>query len=73
MIDSLGDIPMLMLTAGSHVREAPPGDASAARVQMLWRELHRDLMRQSSNAQQILVETSDWIDVMRFSEIEFPA
>jgi pimeloyl-ACP methyl ester carboxylesterase len=58
MIGSLGDIPMLMLTAGSHVRAAPPGDANAARMQMLWRELHRELMRQSSSAQQILVETS---------------
>ncbi len=57
-IDTLGDMPLLMITAGSHVRAAPPGDASAARMQMLWREMHRELMRQSSNAQQILVETS---------------
>ena len=57
-IGSLGDIPMLVLTAGAMVPEAPPGEPSAARAQELWRELHRELMRQSSDARQILIETS---------------
>jgi pimeloyl-ACP methyl ester carboxylesterase len=55
-IDSLGDIPMLVLTSGTFLREAPP--ELAAHLHMLWQEMHRELMQQSSNATQILVETS---------------
>ena len=57
-IGSLGDIPMLVLTTGTFLREAPPGDPNAARMHLLWQDMHRELMQQSSNAQQILVETS---------------
>jgi pimeloyl-ACP methyl ester carboxylesterase len=60
-INSLGDIPMLVLTAGTFLRDAPPEPAAqqlAAQLQMLWQEMHRELMQQSSNATQILVETS---------------
>ena len=58
-IDSLGDLPMLVLTAGSEfLRGAPPGNPAAARMQERWLEMQRELMRQSSNAQQVMVETS---------------
>src|SRR5262249_8865511 len=57
-IGSLGDIPLLILTAGSHINEAPPGNADAARLQSVWEERHREIMHQSSDAQQILVKTS---------------
>lgn len=57
-IGSLGDLPLLVLTAGSFLRDLPPGAPGAARMQELWREMHGELMRQSRNAQQILVETS---------------
>ena len=60
-IDSLGEIPMLVLTSGVFLREAPPelaGHRLAAHLHMLWLEMHRELMQQSSNATQIVVETS---------------
>jgi pimeloyl-ACP methyl ester carboxylesterase len=57
-IGSLSDIPLLMLTAGSQINQAPPGNADAARLQSLWEELHREIMQQSSDAQQILVKNS---------------
>jgi pimeloyl-ACP methyl ester carboxylesterase len=60
-IDSLGDIPMLVLTAGAFLHEAPPEPAAqqlAAHLQMRWQEMHLELMQQSSNATQILVERS---------------
>ena len=55
---SLGDIPLLVLTAGSQIKSAPPGNVEAARRQSLWEELHREIMQQSSNGQQILVKSS---------------
>lgn len=55
-IDNLGAIPILVLTSGAFLREAPP--EPAAQLQMLWQEMHRELMQQSSNATQLLVETS---------------
>lgn len=57
-IGSLGDIPLLVLTAGSQLRMAPPGNADAARMQALWEEMHLEIMRQSSDAQQILLKSS---------------
>lgn len=64
-IETLGDIPMLVLTSGVFLREAPPeidelagSRDMAAHLHMLWQEMHRELMRQSSNAKQILVEVS---------------
>jgi pimeloyl-ACP methyl ester carboxylesterase len=60
-IDSLGDIPMLVLTSGIFLREAPPelaGHRLGAHLHMLWQEMHRELMQQSSSATQIVVETS---------------
>jgi len=64
-IASLGDIPMIVLTSGVFLREAPPELDELARsrhmashLHGLWQEMHRELMRQSSNAKQILVETS---------------
>lgn len=57
-IDSLDAIPMLILTSGVFVRESPPGNPGAVQLQLMWQQLHGELMRQSSNAQQILVETS---------------
>lgn len=60
-IDKLGAIPILVLTSGTFLREAPPEPAAqqlAAQLQMLWQEMHRELMQQSSNATQLLVETS---------------
>jgi pimeloyl-ACP methyl ester carboxylesterase len=60
-INSLGDIPMLVLTSGTFLREVPPEPAVqqlAAHLQVVWQEMHRELMRQSSNATQIQVETS---------------
>ena len=49
---------MLVLTTGTFLREAPPGDPNAARMHLLWQDMHRELMQQSSNARQIPVETS---------------
>ena len=49
---------MLMLTSGVFVRESPPGNPGAVQLQLMWQQLHCELMQQSSNAQQILVETS---------------
>lgn len=64
-IDTLGDIPMLVLTSGVFLREAPPeidqlagSRDMAAHLHGLWQEMHRELMQQSSNAKQIVVETS---------------
>jgi pimeloyl-ACP methyl ester carboxylesterase len=60
-IDTLGAIPMLVLTSGTFLREAAPVPGAqqvAAELQQLWRELHCELMQQSSNARQLLVETS---------------
>lgn len=60
-IDSLGDIPMLVLTAHTFLRAAPPVPAAqqaAAQLQTLWQEMQRQLIQQSSNATQILVENS---------------
>ncbi|MBK8020211.1 MAG: alpha/beta hydrolase [Chloroflexi bacterium] len=60
-IDSLGNIPMLVLTSGVFMRELPPGPAAQrleAQLQALRQEMHREMMRQSSKASQILVETS---------------
>lgn len=57
-IGALGDIPLLVLTAGAFLRQAPPGDPGAARLHRMWLDMHQELMRQSSHAQQILVETS---------------
>jgi pimeloyl-ACP methyl ester carboxylesterase len=57
-IDSLGDIPLLVLTASDFLRLAPPGEPSAVRMHELWQGLHRELLQQSSNAQQIMVQTS---------------
>ena len=58
-IGSLGDLPLLMLTAGAQfIKEAPPGNADAARMQALWGELQGEIMQLSSHAQQILVTSS---------------
>ena len=58
-IGSLGDMPLLLLTAGSAlVKHAPPGNSDAARMQALWGKLQREIMQQSSDAQQILVTSS---------------
>ena len=59
-IDSLGDTPMLVLTSGVFLREAPreaPQEATA-RLHRLWQGMHGELMQQSSKAKQILVSTS---------------
>lgn len=60
-ISSLGDIPMLVLTAGAYSHEAPREPAArqlAARLQRLWQEMHQELLDQSSHAAHTLVETS---------------
>jgi len=57
-IGSLGAIPLLVLTASDFLRQAPPGDPGAARMHQQWQELHRELMQQSADARQIMVETS---------------
>jgi len=57
-IGSLGDIPLLVLTAGNFLQFGPPGNPGAARMHRMWLAMHRELMQQSSNAQQIVVETS---------------
>ncbi len=60
-IDSLGDMPMLVLTADAYTHEVPPvPDAQpiAAQLQTLWQAMHRELMQQSSQAAQIRVATS---------------
>lgn len=60
-IDSLGDLPLLVLTAGAYLHDVPPGSAAQARaahLQSLWQAMHRELAAQSSNARHMLVETS---------------
>ena len=58
-IGSLGDLPLLMLTAGSEfLKHTPPGNADAARMQARWGELQREILHLSSDAQQILVRDS---------------
>ncbi|MCA9906193.1 MAG: alpha/beta hydrolase, partial [Anaerolineae bacterium] len=60
-IDSLGDLPLLVLTAGAYLHDVPPGAAAqarAAQLQALWQVMHREIAGQSSTARQILVETS---------------
>lgn len=60
-IDSLGDLPLLVLTAGAYLHDVPPGPAAqarAAQLQVLWQGMHRELAAQSSNARHMLVETS---------------
>lgn len=60
-IDTLGALPMIVLTTGAYLRDAPPtpaGQQSAGQLQALWREMHREILAQSSNATHILVETS---------------
>jgi pimeloyl-ACP methyl ester carboxylesterase len=58
VIDSLGAFPMVVLTAGNFLQMGPPGDPGTMRMHQQWQEMHREMMRQSSNAQQMLVETS---------------
>ena len=57
-MDSLGALPLVILTAGNFLKLGPPGDPGARRTHQLWQELHREMMQQSSNAQQVMVETS---------------
>jgi pimeloyl-ACP methyl ester carboxylesterase len=57
-IGSLGDMPMLILTAADWIKQAPPGSEGAARLQAQWEGLHHEIMRLSSHAQQILVKSS---------------
>jgi hypothetical protein len=57
-IGSLGDMPMLVLTAAEMIKQAPPGSEDAARLQARWEGLHHEIMRLSSQAQQIPVKSS---------------
>ena len=60
-IDTLGAIPMIVLTTGAYLRDAPntpDGQQAAGQLQALWREMHREILAQSSNASHILTETS---------------
>jgi pimeloyl-ACP methyl ester carboxylesterase len=58
-LGSLGALPVLVLTAGSEfLRGAPPGNPDAARMQQRWLELQREVLQQSSDARQVMVETS---------------
>ena len=60
-IGSLGDIPMIVLTAADFLHSAPPDPAAqqaALQLHQIWLELQREMMQQSSRATQILVETS---------------
>jgi len=58
-IGSLGDLPLVMLTAGSEfIKHTPPGNADAARMQELWGKLQGELMQLSSNVRQILLKRS---------------
>lgn len=60
-VRSLGALPLIVITTGAYLRDAPPGPAGqqqAAQLQALWREMHRELAAQSSNGAQILAEAS---------------
>jgi pimeloyl-ACP methyl ester carboxylesterase len=58
-IGSLGDLPLLMLTAGSEfIKHAPPGNRDAARMQELWGKLQGEIMQLSSDVRQTLVKSS---------------
>jgi len=51
-------MPMLILTAAEWIKQSPPGNEDAARLQAQWEGLHREIMQSSSHAQQILVKSS---------------
>jgi pimeloyl-ACP methyl ester carboxylesterase len=53
---SLGDIPLLVLTAGVFLHEAPP--EPSAQLNAIRQQMHHEIMQQSSHAAQILVEGS---------------
>jgi pimeloyl-ACP methyl ester carboxylesterase len=57
-IGSLGAIPMLVLTAAEWIKQAPPGNEGAPRMQAQWEGLHHEIMQLSSRAQQIPVKSS---------------
>ena len=58
---SLGTLPVIVITTGAYLRDAPPdtaGQQTGQQLQALWREMHREMAAQSSNAIQISAETS---------------
>lgn len=60
-IDSLGALPVIVVTAGAYLRDAPSttaGQQTGQQLQALWREMHREMLAQSSNAAHILAEDS---------------
>jgi pimeloyl-ACP methyl ester carboxylesterase len=57
-IGSLGDLPLLILTGADWIRQAPPGNEAAARLQARWEGLQREIMHLSTHAEQILVKNS---------------
>ncbi|MCC6615110.1 MAG: alpha/beta hydrolase [Anaerolineae bacterium] len=60
-IHSLGDLPLLVLTAGAYLHDVPPGPEAqrrAAHLQAIWHEMHREIVGQSSRATHLVVESS---------------
>ena len=57
-VDSLGNMPLLVLTSNTFLRNGPAGDSGLAQAQKIWQEFHQELVQLSLNAQQQLVETS---------------
>jgi pimeloyl-ACP methyl ester carboxylesterase len=57
-IDTLGDLPLVILTSGAFVRGGPPG-LGWPKAQQVWVQLHRELLKKSTHSRQIMVEQSN--------------
>lgn len=57
-IDSLGDLPMVVLVSATFLREVPTQPEARPRLHEIWQELQRDLANLSANSAYRVVETS---------------
>ncbi|MEO8544920.1 MAG: alpha/beta hydrolase [Burkholderiaceae bacterium] len=57
-IDTLGDLPLVILTSGAFVRGGPPG-LGWPKAQKEWVRLHQELLKKSTHSRQIMVEQSN--------------
>jgi len=60
-IHTLGSLPMIVITTGAYLRDAPTdaaGQQAGQQLQALWRTMHREIAAQSSQGIHLLAETS---------------
>jgi pimeloyl-ACP methyl ester carboxylesterase len=57
-IHFLGDLPVMVLTSGVFLREAPTRPETGPRLHEIWQDLQRDLANLSSNSVYSVVESS---------------